>query len=108
MKPIALIIPWFDEHLPGGAERQAFQIATRLAARGHAIEVLTTCNGGFGTDWSINHYPASIENKYGLTIRRFAVEPRQSEAFDRVNAKLLQLDPRDLKRGVSPLTTGDA
>ena len=76
MKPVAIVTPWFGAELTGGAEQQAFQIATRLAARGHNIEVLTTCNRSFHSDWSINHYSAGATHEHGLTIRRFPVDPR--------------------------------
>ena len=42
MKPIAIVNPWFGRELKGGSEQQAWQIAIRLARRGHAVEVLTT------------------------------------------------------------------
>ena len=104
MRPIAIVIPWFGTDLKGGAEQQALQIALRLAARGHAIEVLTTCCRDFQEDWSTNHFTEGVSTEQGLTIRRFAVDKRDPMAFDRVNAELLSLSPADLKRGVSPLS----
>src|SRR5262245_11183217 len=108
MKPVALVIPWFGPNLAGGAEQQAFQIATRLAARGHAIEVLTTTNLSFESDWSKNHHEAGVTEEFGLTIRRFPVEERAVESFDRVNAKLLSDVCRPLRRGVSPVSIEEA
>jgi len=35
----AIVTPWFGQDLKGGAEQHAWQIASRLAARGHEIEV---------------------------------------------------------------------
>lgn len=107
MKPLAVVIPWFGPNLPGGAEQQAFQIATRLAARGNVIEVLTTTNRSFESDWSTNHYAAGETKEFGLTIRRFPVESRSVEEFDRVNAKLLSDTCRSLRRGVSPVSVAD-
>lgn len=107
MKRIAIVIPWFGAHLPGGAEQQAFQVSTRLAARGHDVEVLTTCNRSFHSDWSHNDYAAGAKQENGLTIRRFPVEPRDQQAFDSVNAKLLALDRSTLRRGVAPLTADE-
>lgn len=107
MKRIAIVIPWFGADLPGGAEQQAFQVSTRLAARGHNVEVLTTCNRSFHTDWSNNDYAAGARQEHGLTIRRFPVEPRDQQAFDSVNAKLLALDQKTLRRGVAPITTDE-
>src|ERR1041384_4133885 len=107
MKPVAIVIPWFGAELTGGAEQQAWQIATRLAARGHNIEVLATCNRSFHADWSINHYSAGATHEHGLTIGRFPVDSRDATAFDQANAKLLDCDPSALRPGVSPLTAAD-
>ncbi len=107
MSPLAIVIPWFGVDLTGGAEQQAFQLATRLAARGYDVDVLTTCNRSFNSDWSINHYPSGASQEHRLTIRRFPVDARDTVAFDRVNAKLLSLDVNSLRRGVSPLSPSD-
>ena len=40
-KPVALVIPWFGRELYGGAERHAWEIASRLARRGYRIEAIT-------------------------------------------------------------------
>jgi glycosyltransferase involved in cell wall biosynthesis len=108
MKPLAIVIPWFGAELKGGAEQQAFQIATRLAARGVEVEVLTTCCRSFQDDWATNHLPPGLVRADGISIRRFPVGARDAEAFDRVNAKLLALAPASLRAGVSPLSEADA
>ena len=110
MKPLAIVIPWFGAELKGGAEQQAFQIATRLAARDMPVEVLTTCCRSFHDDWATNHLPPGVtqEQQRGLTVRRFPVGARDREAFDRVNAKLLALSPLDLRAGVCPVSNADA
>ncbi|HSE32729.1 MAG TPA: glycosyltransferase [Pyrinomonadaceae bacterium] len=107
MKPLALVIPWFGPDLPGGAEQQAFQITTRLAARGHQVEVITTTNLSFESDWSTNRYASGVTEEFGLTVRRFAVEERAVEKFDRVNAKLLSNACKPLRRGLSPVSLED-
>jgi len=108
MKPLAIVIPWFGAELKGGAEQQAFQIATRLAARGVAVEVLTTCCRSFQDDWATNHLPPGLTREHDVSVRRFPVSARDAEAFDRVNAKLLALTPAHLRFGVSPLSNADA
>ncbi|MDQ1613456.1 MAG: hypothetical protein QOG00_3387 [Pyrinomonadaceae bacterium] len=108
MKPFAIVIPWFGAELKGGAEQQAFQIATRLAARGTEVEVLTTCCRSFQDDWATNQHPPGLAREHGVNVRRFPVAARDAEAFDLVNAKLLALAPRDLRPGVSPLSEADA
>src|SRR4051812_12867849 len=71
MKPVAVVIPWFGRELKGGAEQYAWQIAVRLRARGHPVEVLTTCCRAFLEDWSTNHFPAGVTEEDGVTVRRF-------------------------------------
>ncbi len=108
MKPLAIVIPWFGANLPGGAEQQAFQIATRLATRGHNVEVLTTCNRAFQADWATNQHAPGTTQADGLTIRRFPVGPRNAHDFDQVNAQLLALAPADFRPGISPVSMADA
>jgi glycosyltransferase involved in cell wall biosynthesis len=104
MQPIAFVIPWFGADLKGGAEQHAFQIATRLAARGHEVELLTTCCRSFLDDWSVNHLPAGDSLEHGLVVRRFPVRPRDTARFDAANGRLLALSPSELKPGVCPVT----
>ena len=102
---LAIVIPWFGRELKGGAEQQAWQIATRLAKRGHSIDVLTTCCRSHQDDWSSNHLPAGkSEMPEGFVIRRFAVDRRHRAAFDAVCADLLRQPPDALKPGVSPVS----
>lgn len=102
-KPIALIIPWFGESLKGGAEQQAWQIATRLVARGHSVEVLTTCCRSFFDNWTDNQLPANTTYQAGLTIRRFPVAARDHFIFDDLNRELLTRPTASLLPGVSPV-----
>lgn len=104
MKPLAIVTPWFGSELKGGAEQQSWQIATRLADRGHKIEVLTTCCRSFQDDWGTNYYKAGCQHEQGLKIRRFPVQKRDRQAFDLVNGLMLALPPSRLKIGVNPVT----
>src|SRR5712691_9483561 len=108
MRPIAIVTPWFDADLTGGAEQQAFQVATRLAARGHNVEVLATCNRSFHSDWATDHYAPGVTYEHGLKVRRFSVDPRDAATFGRVNDRLLAVDPADLRAGVNPGTDEEA
>lgn len=108
MRPVAVITPWFGPDLIGGAEQQAWQVATRIARGNRPVEVLTTCNRSFYTDWSVNHHKPGASHEGGLTIRRFPVDARDSSAFDQVNAKLLTLDRSALRPGVNPVSADDA
>ncbi|MCX6899861.1 MAG: glycosyltransferase family 4 protein [Verrucomicrobia bacterium] len=109
MKPLAIVIPWFGRDLKGGAETHAWQIASRLAARGHAVEVITTCCRSHQDDWAGNHLPAGVtQEPEGFSVRRFAVRRRKRKQFDRVCGHLLGLPKTALKPGVSPVSAVDA
>lgn len=100
---IAIVIPWFGRDLKGGAEQQAWQVATRLAARGHPIEVLTTCCRSFLDDWSENDLPAGESFESGVLVRRFLVDRRDRWVFDDLNRELLAKPLGSLLPGVSPV-----
>ena len=108
MKPVAIVIPWFGMNLKGGAEQIAWQIAVRLAARGHAIEVLTTTCRAFHEDWSTNHLSVGLSHEQKIAIRRFPVDSRDRNAFDRVNSCMLNLISYQLKTGVNPVSQNDS
>jgi glycosyltransferase involved in cell wall biosynthesis len=105
---LAVVTPWFGRDLRGGAERQSRQVALRLAARGHAVEVLATCSRDFSSDWSANHHAPGARREDGLNVRRFPADARDAAAFDRANASLLARRGRDLKRGLCPVAHADA
>ena len=103
MKPVAFVIPWFGRDLKGGAEQQAWQVATRLAARGYKIEVLTTCCRSFLDDWAAEYYSPGLSYEAGVAVRRFPVNARDRQAFDHLNTCILNLHHSHLKAGVSPV-----
>ncbi len=106
---LAIVIPWFGRDLKCGAEQQAWQIASRLAARGHEVEVVTTCCRSHQDDWATNHLPPGVSTEpEGFTIRRFGVAPRDRAAFDHVCAPLMNFDTSKLLPGVSPVRSEDA
>jgi glycosyltransferase involved in cell wall biosynthesis len=105
---LAVVIPWFGATLRGGAEQQSRQIALRLAARGHDVEVITTCARSFADDWSENYHEPGVESDGALNVRRFPVDARDAQRFDEANARLLAVRAEDLKPGVSPVAREDA
>ncbi|HEX8162707.1 MAG TPA: glycosyltransferase [Pyrinomonadaceae bacterium] len=105
---LAVVTPWFGAHLRGGAEQQARQIALRLAARGHDVEVFTTRARSFADDWAENYYEDGDERDGALAVRRFSADARDARRFDEANARLLAARPEDLKPGVSPVAPEDA
>ena len=106
MKPVAVVIPWFGENLKGGAEQLAWQVSNRLSKRGHAVEVLTTCCASFLEDWSTNHLPSGVEYLDGLLVRRFKVDKRNGDLFNRANMHGLAVPPENLRPGINPFTFG--
>ena len=106
---LGIIIPWFGRELKGGAEQLTWQVATRLAERGHHVEVLTTCCRSHQDDWERNHLPDGLSmEREGFAVRRFPVAPRDRAAFDRVCGNLLSLEPARLKPGVPPVSAHDS
>jgi glycosyltransferase involved in cell wall biosynthesis len=102
-QPIAIVTPWFGKDLKGGAEQQAWQIATRLALRGHRVEVLTTCCRSFAEDWAVNHLGRGESLESGMTIRRFPVDSRDRIPFDNLNRELLAIEHGRFAPGVTPV-----
>jgi glycosyltransferase involved in cell wall biosynthesis len=86
---LAVVTPWFGADLTGGAERLAWQAAHGLAERGHTVEVFTTCARSFASDWGVDAHPAGARAEDGVLVRRFPVDPRAANAFDRANEILL-------------------
>ena len=93
MKPIAFVIPWYGEDIPGGAEAACRSLVKRLYNYGCKVEVLTTCVKEFSSDWNVNYYKEDIYNTNNITIRRFCVRQRNTKAFDAVNSKLMNKEP---------------
>ena len=100
MTRTAFVIPWFGRDLLGGAEQHIFQVSTRLAARGHRIEVLTTCCRSFHDDWQENFHPEGTSNESGVVVRRFRLQRRDPSAFDIANRELLEMNERKKAPGV--------
>ncbi len=100
MKPVAIVTPWFGRELKGGAEQLAWQVAHRLAARNHRVEVLTTCCRSFLEDWSVNHLKPGSRQEDGLIVRRFKVNPRRSDLFNAANTHLLSYPHQHLISGL--------
>ena len=56
MSSLLFVIQRYGREVAGGAELLGREFATRLAARGHRVEVVTSCALSY-VDWA-NHYPA--------------------------------------------------
>lgn len=77
----------YGPEVAGGAEGHCRDFATRMAARGHAVEVLTTCAASY-TDWA-NVYPKGEEELDGVVVHRLPVaRPRDQQTFGDLDARL--------------------
>lgn len=105
---VAVVVPWFGRALRGGAEEFAWQNATRLARRGHEVEVLATCGAAFQADWGADHHAPGASCEDGVTVRRFRLRRRDRAAFDEANRRLLAVPRAALRPGVPPVDAATA
>lgn len=89
MRKIGFVIPWYGEEIPGGAEMELRGIVHHLQEARVEVEILTTCVKEFTSDWNENYHRSGTENVAGITVRRFRVRKRNTQAFDMVNIKLM-------------------
>ena len=90
MKAIGFVTPWYGDKIPGGAEMELRGLVKHLIAAGVECEILTTCVEKFGSDWNVNYHKPVFTVENDVPVRRFRVRKRDTAAFDRVNAKLMQ------------------
>jgi glycosyltransferase involved in cell wall biosynthesis len=91
----------YGREVLGGAEELCRMLATRLAARGHHVEVLTSCATGY-LDWA-NQYASGVEEIDGVRVHRMEVaRPRDLRLFDALQGRVvvprLQMPPPLLQR----------
>jgi len=75
---IAFTVPRYGEDIVGGAEELARKLAENMAARGHDVDVLTTCARDHFT-WK-NSVPEGFSELNGVTVRRFKAETNMFSA----------------------------
>ena len=93
MKRLLFVVQRYGREVAGGAESHCRQFASRLAARGHRVDVLTTCALNY-VDWA-NHYPPGSEDLDGVTVHRLAVPcVRDDRFFNPLNARATWADGR--------------
>jgi len=84
---VLFVVQRYGAQVPGGAELAAREFATRLAARGHATEVLTSCAVSY-VDWA-NAYPPGTSMLEGVLVHRLGVsEPREDRIFGPMHARV--------------------
>jgi glycosyltransferase involved in cell wall biosynthesis len=82
------VVQRYGREVAGGAELHCREFATRLAARGHDVEVLTSCALSY-SDWA-NWYTPGTENVDGVTVHRLEVAaPRSDRFFAPLNSRVV-------------------
>jgi hypothetical protein len=85
---LSFVVQRYGREVAGGAELLCREFATRLAARGHAVDVVTSCALNY-VDWA-NHYPAGTEQIDGVTVHRLPVAlPRDDRLFEALNTRVV-------------------
>lgn len=84
---VLYVVQRYGHEVAGGAEAHCRDFATRLAGRGHEVEVLTSRALSY-TDWA-DHYPAGDEEIDGVLVHRLPVgRPRDQRLFGDLDARL--------------------
>jgi glycosyltransferase involved in cell wall biosynthesis len=84
---LLFVVQRYGEAIFGGAEQASRMFATRLAARGHEVEVLTSCALSY-VDWA-DHYPPGTTQLEGVTVHRLpVVSPRDPAVFGPLNGRV--------------------
>jgi glycosyltransferase involved in cell wall biosynthesis len=73
------VVQRYGREVAGGAELACRQFASRLAARGHQVEVLTSCAVNH-VDWA-NSYSEGREEIDGVLVHRLPVAERRDHRF---------------------------
>lgn len=82
------VVQRYGHEVAGGAELHCRQFATRLAAWGHDVDVLTSCAQSY-VDWA-NAYPPGTTTLEGVTVHRLPVAaPREDRFFGPLNTRVV-------------------
>ena len=85
---LLFVVQRYGSEVAGGAETCCREFATRLAARGHDVDVLTSAALSYRT-WA-NHYPAGPSELDGVTVHRLpAVGERDDRFFTPLNTRVV-------------------
>ncbi|HEY3241518.1 MAG TPA: glycosyltransferase family 4 protein, partial [Acidimicrobiia bacterium] len=84
---LLFVVQRYGREVAGGAELLCREFATRLAQRGHDVEVLTSRAQSY-VDWA-DVYPPGTADLDGVTLHRLSVEaPRHDRSFGLLNARV--------------------
>ena len=85
---LLFVVQRYGEGVAGGAETACRELATRLAGRGHDVEVLTSCAVSY-VDWA-NSYPPGSTREAGVEVHRLPVDrPRDPRFFGPLNGRVV-------------------
>lgn len=85
---LLFVVQRYGREVFGGAEQFTRSYASRLAGRGHDVEVVTSCALSY-VDWS-DHFEPGTEELEGVTVHRLpVVRPRDNELFNPLNNRVL-------------------
>ncbi len=101
---LALVSPRYAASAAGGAENLIQQWAEKLAARGHEIEVLTTCARNHFT-WE-NHFSPGPGEVNGVRVNRFPVNRRDTVLHQRIQEKISRAEDLSLAEEETWLDNG--
>lgn len=90
---VTYVVQRYGAQIVGGAEAACRQFATRLAARGHEVTVLTSCATDANT-WA-NALPAGESLDAGVRVVRYATTQPRDPGFDRLSHRLFGLAEPD-------------
>ena len=97
---LLFVVQRYGAEVFGGAEVFSREFATRMAGRGHDVDVLTSCAVSY-VDWA-NVYEPGTSEMNGVTVHRLAVDrPRDNELFNALNVRVnagLRPTPLHLQR----------
>jgi len=84
---LLFVVQRYGTEVAGGAEAACRDLATRLAARGHDVEVATSRARSY-VDWA-DVYPGGTAEEAGVTVHRFGVDrPRDPRIFGPLNGRV--------------------
>ncbi len=84
---LLFVVQRYGLEIFGGAEQATRMFASRMAARGHDVEVLTSCALSY-VDWA-DHYQPGTTTLEGVTVHRLPlVAPRDDRYFGPLNARV--------------------
>lgn len=90
---LLFVVQRYGPDVPGGAEQFCRKVATRMGARGHSVEVLTSAARSY-LDWA-DHYPVGTDSQEGVLVHRLGVRaPRDHVLFGALNQRITVAGPR--------------